>query len=543
MLLELTCYENVTKKSDWFMKKITKYYKRLRVSYIRTALLIIIINILFVPSYVKYQPDGENLFHITLNGKTVGTCGKDTDIEQLLWDARRAVAQESEDMVYVEAKLSVEGEEAMFATIDSDEFLREKMETIIKDSSKETLHAGYTIKIKDYTINLKSSDEVKQVLQAALDKYEEKRRYTVELVMDQTRELNALTAVVIDNAEEKEAEVEPFPDSGFEAHIEDALATVAADDGEVDFSDFEYGLVDLAYGDEIEVVETYLMESEISNVEDAITQITSVEEKNAIYEVQSGDTLSQIAETVNIDMDKIISLNDDIENELSMIRVGQEIIITQPEPPLSVERQEQLYYEEEYDEEIIYIDNDEWYTTQEKTLQEPSAGFRKVAALVSFRNDKEVSREIIKEEIVMQAVPKIVERGTKIPPSYIKPISGGRLSSSFGKRNAPTKGASTYHKGIDWAVPRGTAVYASSGGTVTKAGWGSGYGYVVYIKHPDGRETRYAHLNKVLVSAGQTVKQGQKIALSGNTGRSTGPHLHFELLINGTAVNPLKYLQ
>ena len=242
-------------------------------------------------------------------------------------------------------------------------------------------------------------------------------------------------------------------------------------------------------------------------------------------------------------MDKIIELNDDIENELSMIRVGQEIIITQPEPPLSVERKEQVYYEEEYDEEIIYVDNDEWYTTQEKTLQEPSAGFRKVAALVSYRNEKEVSREIVKEEVVMQAEPKIVERGTKIPPTYIKPISGGRLSSNFGRRKAPTKGASTYHQGVDWAVPRGTAVYASSGGTVTKAGWGSGYGYVVYIRHPNGWETRYAHLNKVLVSAGQTVKQGQKIALSGNTGRSTGPHLHFEIRANGSAINPLKYLQ
>ena len=132
--------------------------------------------------------------------------------------------------------------------------------------------------------------------------------------------------------------------------------------------------------------------------------------------------------------------------------------------------------------------------------------------------------------------------GTRIPPTYIKPISGGRLSSNFGRRSAPTRGASTYHKGVDWATPTGTAVMASSGGTVIRAGWGSGYGYVVYIRHPDGRETRYAHLSKVLVKSGETVKQGQKIALSGNTGRSTGPHLHFEILINGSQVNPLQYL-
>lgn len=525
------------------MKKITKFHKRLRVSYIRTALLVIILNILFLPSYSKYQPDGENLFHITLNGKEVGYCGKGTDIEEMLREARLSAAKESEDIMYLETMLSVEGKEVLFAEVDSERFLRERMSDIMKDSTQETLKHAYTVKIKNYTINLSSSDEVKEVLQAALDKYEENRQYTVELVMDSARELNSLTAVVENNAIEKKADVVPFPDSGFEAYVEEALADIEADDGETDFSDIDYGLMDLAYGDDIEVVDTYMMEDMITPVESAIAQITSVEEKNAIYEVQTGDTLSQIAENVNIDMDKIISLNEEIENELSTIRVGQEIIITQPEPPLSIERKEQVYYEEDYDADIIYVDNDEWYTTQEVTLQEPSAGHRKVAALVSYRNDKEVSREIIKEEIVMEAVPKIVEKGTKIPPTYIKPISGGRLSSSFGRRKAPTKGASTYHQGVDWAVPRGTAVYASSGGTVTKAGWGSGYGYVVYIKHPDGRETRYAHLNKVLVSAGQTVKQGQKIALSGNTGRSTGPHLHFELRINGTAVNPLKYLQ
>ena len=82
---------------------------------------------------------------------------------------------------------------------------------------------------------------------------------------------------------------------------------------------------------------------------------------------------------------------------------------------------------------------------------------------------------------------------------------------------------------------------ASCGGTVTRAGWLGSYGYVIYIQHPGGRETRYGHLSKILVSAGQQVSQGQKIALSGNTGNSTGPHLHFELRINGTPVDPRNY--
>ena len=159
-----------------------------------------------------------------------------------------------------------------------------------------------------------------------------------------------------------------------------------------------------------------------------------------------------------------------------------------------------------------------------------------------YSNEEEIGRDIIKENVIMEAVPKIVERGTKIPPTYIKPISGGRLTSGFGKRKAPKPGASTYHKGIDWATPVGTPVYASSGGTVAKAGWGSGYGYVIYINHPDGKQTRYGHLSNIYVKAGQSVSQNDKIALTGNTGISTGPHIHFEILVNGKQVNPFDYL-
>lgn len=524
------------------MKNLTKYYKRLRVSFIRTAFAVILLNILAIPQYTRFEKDGNNYFHLTLNGEKVGTVGISTDVDSLLQQARMELGQASDSMVYTDAKLEEDGKEVLFGEVDSEDTVQDNMVQVLKNNVRQTLQHAYTVKIKEYTVNLSSSDEVRQVLQAALSQYEENNQYTAELVMDPTRELNVMTATVANHAEETKEDKPAFPTAGMESYFTDALETITPLSDQMDFSDYIYGLQNLAFGDSIEIVDAYLMENQITPVEQAIAEVTTVEDKNAIYEVQPGDTLSQIAENTNIPMDKIISLNDAIENELSTIRAGQEITITQPEPPLSVERQEQMYYEEDYDAEIIYVDNDEWYTTQEVTLQEPSAGHRKVAALISYRNEKETSRELLKQEVTMEAIPKIVEKGTKIPPTYIKPISGGRLSSGFGGRKAPTKGASTYHKGIDWAVPKGTAVVASSGGTVTKAGWGSGYGYVVYIKHPDGRETRYGHLSKVLVSAGQSVKQGQKIALSGNTGRSTGPHLHFEIRINGTAVNPLKYL-
>ena len=311
----------------------------------------------------------------------------------------------------------------------------------------------------------------------------------------------------------------------------------------MDFDEFDLGIREIGFSEEVEVVEAYILEEELNTLDEAVNLLTEEQEVQQIYEVQAGDTLSEISITVGIPMETIVEMNGNLlDNVNSTLNIGDELIITVPEPELSVVWTSREHYKETYEAEIIYIPNDEWYTTQMVTLQEPSAGFREVVADVTYENDDEINRAIVKEEVIMEAVPKIVERGTIVPPTYVKPISGGRLSSRFGRRSAPTAGASTYHKGVDWATPVGTPVYASSGGTVAKAGWGSGYGYVVYINHPDGRQTRYAHLSKVQVSVGQSVSQGDRIALSGNTGVSSGPHVHFEILINGRQVNPLDYL-
>ena len=98
------------------------------------------------------------------------------------------------------------------------------------------------------------------------------------------------------------------------------------------------------------------------------------------------------------------------------------------------------------------------------------------------------------------------------------------------------------HEGIDWGCPIGTTVMASRAGTVIQAGWVNGYGNCITISHGDGVVTRYGHLDRIQASVGQTVSQGETIGCSGNTGRSTGPHLHFEIRINGTPVNALDYL-
>lgn len=120
---------------------------------------------------------------------------------------------------------------------------------------------------------------------------------------------------------------------------------------------------------------------------------------------------------------------------------------------------------------------------------------------------------------------------------FMWPVRGS-ISSTFGPRVHPIYGIPSFHTGLDIAVPEGTAVRASASGIVTFSGWQEGFGLLVVIDHENGYETYYGHLSKLLVSAGQRVSQGEVIALSGNTGLSTGPHLHFEVHYFGSPVDP-----
>lgn len=520
------------------MKK-SGYYKTFAVAYMKVAALVILLNILLFPSVHGIAKEEDNLIAVYIQGEQVGYVASAGDAEECLQKARKMLAQESEDMVFTDAQVSYEGQARLFGVISSKNQLTENMYQVLKKNVRKTRKKAYTLKINDFTVNINSSDDVRKLLQAALDKYGAQGKYYVSLVLDGTRELNVLTTQ-IQTTEEKQAEIAKEQEvkmyAGVGRELEEMLEDLDPNALSKGFEDYTLGLTSIGYGDKIEVVEAYLPDSEITSLETAVGIVTKEQEKNIIYEVVEGDTLSEISLKTDIPLDKIIEMNETLEDENSTIRVGDELIVTIPEPELSVVRNEDIYYEEDYDAEVEYIYNDSWYTTESVVRQEPSAGHRKVIASVSYRNNSVTGTDIIKEEVSLAAVPKVVEIGTKTPPTYIKPISGGRFTSGFKKRWG------RWHKGVDWATPVGTAVMASSGGTVVRAGWGSGYGYVVYINHADGRQTRYGHLSKILVKTGQTVKQGQKIALSGNTGRSTGPHVHFEILIGGSQVNPLNYL-
>lgn len=141
-----------------------------------------------------------------------------------------------------------------------------------------------------------------------------------------------------------------------------------------------------------------------------------------------------------------------------------------------------------------------------------------------------------------RAKPTAPTIATSVNVPSLTPVNSYRLTSSFGLRNHPVLGGHRHHAGIDMAAPTGTPVYASADGLISKAEWFGAYGNFISIGHGGELETRYGHLSRMAVTAGQRVQKGDLIGYVGSTGRSTGPHLHYEVRVAGQAVDPMPYM-
>jgi murein DD-endopeptidase MepM/ murein hydrolase activator NlpD len=150
--------------------------------------------------------------------------------------------------------------------------------------------------------------------------------------------------------------------------------------------------------------------------------------------------------------------------------------------------------------------------------------------------NREREMKVLEELLLVSKLQKEVQ-----PSGW--PIASGYITSGYGDRTDPFTGSREYHPGIDFAAPEGTKVLAVGSGIVATAEVREGYGMMVEVNHGNGYVTRYGHNEKVLVKVGDRVQRGQAIAKIGTTGRSTGPHVHFEVLLNGSVVNPEQFIQ
>lgn len=520
------------------------FSKKREFIFIVSSVITIFVCFIWVHGYSPFSEGSDDYFHMYINDVKIGDFSSERDAEDLFLEARRNVASGYAGMAFMDFDVRIESENVLTGELTPRDEALAAAEQVFVTSLRETLSPSYTVKMGDYMVTLAGKTEVETLLNEAIERYNPGGRFEVRLVRAPGSEFNVLTAEIVDTFTEKDnAGGLEMPEGGVQTYISAQGIPEGEDDSEVTFQDYETGLISIGFVEPVVIAEGYVPASQLTDLSVAIEDVTKEHETAYEYTIVSGDTLSGISLNLNIAIDDLLALNSDkLENANSTLHINDTLVITVPEPELSIEHVERNYVDEDYDEDVIIIPRDDWYTTETNVLQQPSAGHHRAIVDQHFINDTESERVVLIEEIDIEAVPKIMERGTKIPPTYVKPIYGGRISSYFGYRNAPTAGATTYHRGIDWATPTGTSVMASCGGTVVQAGWSGSYGYMVLIQHPGGMQTRYAHLSRINVSVGQTVSQGEVIARSGNTGRSTGPHLHFEMIMNGTPVNPLSYL-
>ena len=465
------------KKKSTTLNRIGKVDKKIRIR--MWAAGIFFVCLVLVVLLQKFSL-GQNYFVVTVNNKVVGCVSSKTDVEKAVHESRRQMAKESEGYLMQEISCETTESHKPFQKLLSETALKEK---ITKELKKETDHQEGMLlaNLKEAGVSEKTEDSA---------------------------------------------------DAGIAQQLGIYLSDAQENPGE---NNYETGILSMEFAQDVEVFTNLVAADTLTDIDAAVEEVTKEKETNKIYEIQPGDCLSVIAQEHDTSVAAIIALNG-LSGEDAVISAGEELILSVPQPDISLRISEGVVYEEDYTAEPEIVPNDSWYTTDEVVLAEGTTGHREVNMVVTTENGIETERSMIHQTILTESTPAVIERGTKIPPTYIKPLIGGRVSSGFGRRWG------RMHKGIDWACPTGTKVFASSNGVVVSAGYVSGYGNCVLISHPDGRMTRYAHNSKLLVKAGQSVSQGEVIALSGSTGRSTGPHVHFEILINGSQVNPVNYL-
>jgi murein DD-endopeptidase MepM/ murein hydrolase activator NlpD len=257
--------------------------------------------------------------------------------------------------------------------------------------------------------------------------------------------------------------------------------------------------------------------------------------------VQPGDCIGCIAKQYSITSEDIYRNNPGI-TETTLLQLGQEISVTAARPKLTVQVIERKEVEETMHYKIEVQASEALFRGEQRVLQEGKEGRRRVTYQYVTENGVQTEKKVIQEEILAEPVNKIIQKGTKVKPdrgdgAFAWPTNGGRITSGYGPRWGKM------HQGLDIAGVSNRNIKASDNGKVVQAGWNGNYGKSVVIDHGNGYRTLYGHLSSVDVSVGDVVQKGEKIGVMGSTGESTGVHLHFEIIKNGSNTNPMRYFR
>lgn len=299
------------------------------------------------------------------------------------------------------------------------------------------------------------------------------------------------------------------------------------------------------YEEAVKVVETKAQPLKIKGQEEAMQALLEGKPQGIDYVVAEGETLQDVARKNNTSVDAIVAENKGLTPE-SPLTAGTSVKLVVVQPYLNVVVEGLCSTTEDIAYETQTVKDAKVAQKTAKVQQEGQPGAKDITYTYVKRNGAITRKDVISEEITKDPVTEIIIEGTQASfrlagggsaniargsgtvPQIRWPLDTGSITSAFGAKN-PSR---PNHTGTDVGVPEGTPCYAAASGKIVSASWNGGYGNQIVVDHGNGVGTRYAHLSVMSVSVGQQISQGQKIAATGNTGNSTGAHLHFEIIIN-----------
>lgn len=296
----------------------------------------------------------------------------------------------------------------------------------------------------------------------------------------------------------------------------------------------------IAFKENVELVEKTVNMNDLLEIDAAKDLVLLGTDQIQQYIVKDGDTAWDISAAFDIGMEQLQAANPGVDTW--RLSIGQVLKLSKEVPLITVVATRQATVNEEIPYEVEEKKDDTMFSGEKKIIRKGIPGQRIVTYLITRENGLETNREVREQTILSEPVSEVVVKGSQTmlasrggSARMSRPCAGS-IVSPFGKRGG------RMHEGVDIGASYGSRVNAAAGGKVIAAGWEGGYGKTVQISHGNGVVTRYAHLSEIKVSVGQKVERGQIIGLVGSTGNSTGPHLHFEVIVNGQQRNPVNFL-
>lgn len=455
-------------------------------------------------SGIQYvQANTVEFYNVYMNGNAVGTVSSPDAVEQLVLQETEEAQQAnpSVNMILETGKITYEIDNAYKAAPETDATLK-KLEGMF------TSHAvGVEVKVDGKVIGIVKDQ---QTADDILLRVQSKFAPELAAVKKKAKEVTALSF-----------------DAGKEA--EPAAKSAAKSPG-LEVTDV--GFVEAVQTDPVDTDPTQIMAAE-----DIYKKLVQGSIQPTKYTVQEGDCVGCIAEKFDISPQVIYENNRWIEDD--KLTIGDVLDLTVLQPEITVKTVESLVEVETIEPPVEVKKNDDMRVGESKTISEGMAGSKRLTYRIVKQNGYVVSEELLSKEVLKEAIPTVVMRGTKVilgegSGRFAMPVSRSTLTSKFGPRWG------RMHTGIDLTGSK--SILASDDGVVEFVGNRTGTGKTIIINHKNGYKTLYGHLNSYNVSEGDIVEKGDNIGVMGNTGHSTGVHLHFEILKNGVAQNPLKYL-